>query len=437
MPLTTIPNPQSAIRRALVLSFDHFHIGYLGCYGNDWIETPNFDRLAGESVVFDRHFCENLDPAALGHAWWTGRYQFLLDETAQRKCAQVAEVLSEAGVRTRLVVESDGRDDPMIAPSFDDNETIRGKDGLEIPESETPVARLIQRSCELLAESAEAPELLWIKSRGVPSPWLPPRGFADLYLEDFGLAAEKAAEEGQDEGDAPEEESERPSASPQETPSEAPSPDSPEADESLEWRYAAAMYAAYVTLVDRWFGKLAAALAESPGWRDALLIVCAGSGQPLGEHGRIADERWLLRAECVQAPLWVRLPQGEQRATRRRAIVQTVDLAPTLLDWFGAVRNPAVSPSSTATLTGESLLPLVRNERQLLREAALMGFGRQERGILTDDFFYVESDEGEGATSPAPLLFEKPQDRWDQCDVLSQYAQDADELSQRLREAVT
>src|SRR4051812_23110980 len=32
------------------------HLGYLGCYGNDWVATPNLDQLAAEGVVFDRHY---------------------------------------------------------------------------------------------------------------------------------------------------------------------------------------------------------------------------------------------------------------------------------------------------------------------------------------------------------------------------------------------
>src|SRR5437868_6078042 len=42
--------------RILLVKTIGFHLGYLGCYGNDWIATPNLDRLAAEGVVFDQHF---------------------------------------------------------------------------------------------------------------------------------------------------------------------------------------------------------------------------------------------------------------------------------------------------------------------------------------------------------------------------------------------
>jgi arylsulfatase A-like enzyme len=47
--------------RILVLNATSCHVGYLGCYGNDWIATPNLDRLAAEGVVFDRHLADRVD----------------------------------------------------------------------------------------------------------------------------------------------------------------------------------------------------------------------------------------------------------------------------------------------------------------------------------------------------------------------------------------
>src|SRR5262245_51415889 len=48
--------------RILVVEARGLHIGFLGCYGNEWIATPNFDRLAAEGVVFDRHYHDCPDP---------------------------------------------------------------------------------------------------------------------------------------------------------------------------------------------------------------------------------------------------------------------------------------------------------------------------------------------------------------------------------------
>jgi arylsulfatase A-like enzyme len=414
-------------RRAVVLTFDHLHAGFLGCYGNDWIETPNLDRLASQSVVFDRHFCENLDPSAANHAWWTGRYQFPLNYEQQRAEPAILSALHAAGVRTRLFVESDEGDDVTVAPPFDDVSSIRGTDGFEVVERDTPLARVVA-ACEQWLSGPDArssqPALLWVKSRGIPSPWVPPRVFADLYLEEFGLAAARDDEAPDEPGDvqqAEQDEASRPE-------------DAPAADDSLDWRYGAAMYAAYVTLVDRWVGKLLGVLNTTPGWNAALLIVTAGAGQVLGEHGRLADEQLRLRAECLHTPFWLRLPAGDQAGTRRQALIQTTDLAPTLLAWFGAASG--AQPAAECP-TGHNLLPVVCNQRDSCRDFALTGIGRQEWGIRTYDFFYVEPGDVPPAGEQVPgQLFEKPRDRWDQSNVSTQQPRISDELRDLLQGAV-
>ncbi|MBI3821996.1 MAG: sulfatase-like hydrolase/transferase [Planctomycetes bacterium] len=44
--------------KIIVLEAIGLHLGYLGCYGNDWVATPNLDRLAADSVVFDGHIAD-------------------------------------------------------------------------------------------------------------------------------------------------------------------------------------------------------------------------------------------------------------------------------------------------------------------------------------------------------------------------------------------
>jgi arylsulfatase A-like enzyme len=434
--------------RAVVVSFDRLHLGYLGCYGNDWIETPHLDRLATSAVVFDRHYGENLDPDAANHAWWTGVYQFALAADEQRLCPSFLEELQAANVSTHLIIESDGRDNTEIAPPFDQVTTVAGADGFDVSESKTPFAETVKRCVKWLQESTDdsGPALLWIKSRGVPVPWVPPQQFAELYLDEFGLAARGEDDPGSnidegndDERDAGERNNDERQGDDDQADAIEQTSSAPR-DESLDWRYAAAMYAAYVTLLDRWLGQLFAAVEATPGWQGALLIVTAGAGQALGEHTALADERIPVRAECLRTPLWLRIPGSEHAGTRRQALVQTVDLAPTLVEWFcrpSQTFRPAQISSpgegSRMPVDGRSLLGLARQEVRSHRDVALMGHGRSEWGICTDEFFYVEpGDRSDQAESSPPMLFEKPHDRWDQFDVLSQFPQVSDDLQREL-----
>jgi arylsulfatase A-like enzyme len=46
------------LMKIVVIEAIGLHLGYLGCYGNDWVATPNLDRLAAEGVVFDWHIAD-------------------------------------------------------------------------------------------------------------------------------------------------------------------------------------------------------------------------------------------------------------------------------------------------------------------------------------------------------------------------------------------
>src|SRR5688572_27130719 len=92
--------------KAVVLTFDCLPAWSLGCYGNDAAETPHFDQLAAESLLFDFHFCENADPAAAGHTWWTGLTHFPVPNEVQRGFPPALSVLADAGVRTVLLAEA-------------------------------------------------------------------------------------------------------------------------------------------------------------------------------------------------------------------------------------------------------------------------------------------------------------------------------------------
>src|SRR5205809_4063829 len=95
--------------KALVLILDSLPLSFLGCYGNDWIDTPALDRIAAEGVVFDRHYSECPDAAAARRAWQTGRYAFPLAEAAKTQAiearTELNSLLRDAGIVNLLISE--------------------------------------------------------------------------------------------------------------------------------------------------------------------------------------------------------------------------------------------------------------------------------------------------------------------------------------------
>lgn len=37
----------------IVIMADSLRFDYLGCYGNKWINTPNIDKFAEQSILFE------------------------------------------------------------------------------------------------------------------------------------------------------------------------------------------------------------------------------------------------------------------------------------------------------------------------------------------------------------------------------------------------
>lgn len=64
--------PSVSGKNILCLAIDRLNADFLGAYGNAWVETPAFDALAAESVVFDSFFATSLDLETLYRAFWRG-----------------------------------------------------------------------------------------------------------------------------------------------------------------------------------------------------------------------------------------------------------------------------------------------------------------------------------------------------------------------------
>lgn len=79
----------------------------LGCYGADWVQTPNLDRLAAEGARFDRCYVNNPICTPSRSSIWTGRELpghgvYRLYDCLPRDQIHFPERLRDAGYRTAL-----------------------------------------------------------------------------------------------------------------------------------------------------------------------------------------------------------------------------------------------------------------------------------------------------------------------------------------------
>jgi arylsulfatase A-like enzyme len=254
--------------KIVVLDACALHLGYLGCYGNDWVATPNLDRLASQGFVADWHFVDTpevaLDKKLKPRSCWTGK---------------PAYAASSASVPTL----------------FDDLET-QGVRVRRLVVSKLSFARPVLDALDWLA--APGPALLWVDGPSLAPPWKLRKEMLASYFDE------------ESDGEKP-----------------VPWPDPPAGDQGLSDDDVLRLqntYAAVVTFWDNQLGELCEQLEVRKFDEPMGVIVTARSGLPLGEHGTVGFVRPWLHEEVVHVPLVMRVPGLP--AGRSSVLTQPADL---------------------------------------------------------------------------------------------------------------
>ncbi|MCL2833281.1 MAG: sulfatase-like hydrolase/transferase [Treponema sp.] len=117
-------------------------------------------------------------------------------------------------------------------------------------------------------------------------------------------------------------------------------------------------YAAMITLIDDWIGKMLAIL-DSKGLREETAVIFTSDhGEMLGDHGQFTKN--CMYEAALRVPLIISLP-GLQGGRTEHGMAELVDLYPTILDIAGINYD-------RAGLDGQSLLPVVKENKKIDRE---------------------------------------------------------------------
>src|SRR5262249_13507829 len=119
-----------------------------------------------------------------------------------------------------------------------------------------------------------------------------------------------------------------------------------------------AAYHTSTEFMDNNVGLVLDALKRSGRTADTLVIYTGDHGYMLGQHGRF--EKHCCYEPAVRAPLLVRWPEHIKGGQSTKALVEFLDIAPTLLDFC---RVPA-----PASMQGKSLASLLRGETKQHRD---------------------------------------------------------------------
>src|SRR5690606_26246179 len=102
----------------VVLSIDRLHAGYLGCYGNTWVTTPAIDRLASQSVVFDRATIDSPSLDFSTRSLWTALNAIVHRRQIAEGGGTLLDALTKSGWHSTLITDDSSMAKHPLAAGF-------------------------------------------------------------------------------------------------------------------------------------------------------------------------------------------------------------------------------------------------------------------------------------------------------------------------------
>ena len=126
-------------------------------------------------------------------------------------------------------------------------------------------------------------------------------------------------------------------------------------------------------------------------WEDTMLIVCTDHGFLLGEHGWWAKNMMPAYNELVNTPLFIWDPRTKKMGETRESLVQLIDMAPTVLDFFNL--------DIPKDMQGFPLRETIENDKKV-REACIFGWHGNQINCTDGRYVYMR---GEAKNTNSPL----------------------------------
>jgi len=372
--------------RAIMLMFDSLNRHMLEPYGCGWTKTPNFTRLAQRAVTFDNCYAGGLPCMPARRELHTGRYHFLHRSWGPLEPFDdsMPELLRENGIYTHLVSDhqhywEDGG--CTYHNRYSSWEIVRGQEGdkwkgcvkdpepLEhlgrawrqdminrsfiTAEEDQPQTQCLKLGLEFLERNkSEDNWFVHIETFDPHEPFYTMEAYKKLYPHDyegphFDWPEYKKVDE------------------------------APEAVEHVRYEYAALL-----SMCDANLGKLLDYMDQNDMWRDTMLIVNTDHGFLLGEHDCWAKCVHPMYNENAHIPLFIWDPRYGAQGEQRSSLVQTIDIAPTLLDFFDV--------DIPSDMQGKPLRQVVERDEKI-RDAALFGLHGGQVNVTDGRYVYMRN----------------------------------------------
>jgi len=375
--------------KAIMVMFDSLNRRFLPPYGCETIHAPNFARLAERTVTFDTCYAGSMPCMPARRELQTGRYNFLHRSWGPLEPFDdsMPEMLKQAGVYTHMITDhqhywEDGgatyhnrfnsyeffrgqegdawkgrvpAPDEKLGPHA--NATLRRQDAINRTylrnEADHPQTRVFDAGIEFVTTNLDRDNwFVQIETFDPHEPFFSYEKYKQHYAKPYD--GEKL--------DWPEY---RRVTEPPETVA-----------------YARDQYFALLSMCDASLGRVLDLMDEKNLWDDTMLIVCTDHGFLLGEHGWWAKMVQPWYDENIHTPLFIWDPRSKVHGERRQSLVQTIDFAPTLLDFFGLQPTP--------DMEGRPLGQTVADDTPV-REAGLFGAFGAHVNVTDGRYVYMRA----------------------------------------------
>jgi arylsulfatase A-like enzyme len=430
---------QSKKPNILILFADQHNKKVMGFENHPDVITPNLDKLASESIVFDRAYCTVGICTPSRTSLLTGIYPrtfgIFANESATsvlNEVTSMATIFKNNGYNTYAFGKrhvSGGADkgwdiikSHIYSESPDDNyvkwieekgyakefaqdwsaEFGRGADGSseenhhiptadlgtrisKLPEDLTMEAYTRLQTIEMIKAEAknDKPFFCWATFYRPHQPYTPQQKYMDMYdVSKWGEGTKKGSSIKIPKSFYEPAENLPPFLKDQRNGSNKVwNMDKAFTDEQI-WRNYIGAYYALVTEVDHFVGEILQALEDAGIEDETIVIYTADHGDFIGNHGMVekAAAGHNVYEDILNIPLIIKYPGKHAKGKRSAELVSLVDILPTLIDLAGLE-----TPELKYPIQGKSLADLIKKDLPLNREY-IVSESWSQATVITPDY---------------------------------------------------
>jgi arylsulfatase A-like enzyme len=362
-----IPWRSERSTNVVLISIDTLRADHLGIYGHAHQTSPNIDEFFASGAVFTNAYASSpwtlpshasmmsgQHPSTHGsriHPRSTSRYYV---DPISEATVTLAEAFRAAGYRTAGFTGG-----AYLRPIFGFDQ---GFDVYEVTES-TRMKEALDRALPWLAADRDEPFLLFLHAYDVHR-YDPPELLGDTSARDYdgplkwlrerdALAIERGVNR-HDLGELAQ----------------------------ADLAYLRLLYDSEILNVDHQLSRLFSMLRDSELLDRTVVLLTSDHGEAFGEHTGAVGHAQSLYEGVMRVPLLIRAP-GQPTAVRPRDLVQTVDIAPSLLELAGI--------AIPGGMQGISLIPALLGRELPTRPAILEADDRDtQAAVVADGFKYID-----------------------------------------------